>query len=79
MSRDIINETATLFWSVKESIYKWYGKGGVDFKKDIAIHSITGNMANQGIVHCHFRNETALDVHFLHFNDNYLTWVLTVQ
>ena len=79
MPRGVINETATLFWSIKESIYKWYGRGGVDFKKDIALLSITGEMADQGIVHCMFRNETSLDVHFLHFNDNYLTWVLTGQ
>ena len=71
-----INETATLFWSVKESIYKWNSNAGVDFKKHIAIRSITGD-AGQGIVHCMFNDIIKLDVHFLHFNDNYLTWVLT--
>ena len=71
-----INETATLFWSVKESIYKWNSRAGVDFKKHIAIRSISGD-ANQGIVHCMFNDAVKLEVHFLHFNDNYLTWVLT--
>lgn len=67
---------ATLCWSVKESIYKWWGIGGVDFKKDIVIKTISGD-AGEGIVHCVFKKDRELHVHFLHFNDNYLTWVLT--
>ena len=66
----------TLCWSVKEAVYKWWGAGGVDFKKDIFIKGISGT-ADLGLVHCVFKNDTLLDVHFLHFNDNYLTWVLT--
>jgi phosphopantetheinyl transferase len=27
----------TLLWSAKESIFKWYGKGSVDFRRDINI------------------------------------------
>ena len=68
----------TLCWSVKEAVYKWWGIGGVDFKKDIVIKSISGD-ADQGIVNCVFKNNTKLNVHFLHFNDNYLTWVLTAN
>jgi len=66
----------TLCWSVKEAVYKWWGVGGVDFKKDIIIRSVSGT-ADQGSVHCIFKNDTLLDVHFLHIGDNYLTWVLT--
>ena len=76
MPRGAIAETATLFWSVKESIYKWNSRAGVDFKKHIAIQSITGD-PNEGMVHCVFNDDIKLDVHFLHFNDNYLTWMLT--
>ncbi len=69
---------ATLCWSVKESVYKWWGNGGVDFKKDIVIITISGD-AGEGIVHCVFKDDRELNVHFLHFNDNYLTWVLTAH
>ena len=31
----------TLFWNCKEAVYKWYGKGGVDFKNHIHITAIT--------------------------------------
>jgi phosphopantetheinyl transferase len=66
----------TLCWSVKESVFKWWGRGEVDFKKDIVLTSITGS-AEQGIVHCIFRNKFELDIHYLFFNNNFLTWVLT--
>ncbi len=76
LQKDSIEKTATLFWSVKESIYKWQGKDGVDFKKHIHIEKISGD-ESQGTVHCHFKETTALHVHYLFFNNNYLTWVLT--
>ncbi len=66
----------TLYWSVKESVFKWWGKGAVDFKDDISIRSIQGD-TGQGTVHCIFRNEFVLDVQYLFFNNNFLTWVLT--
>jgi hypothetical protein len=76
MPRGTIQQTATLFWSVKESVYKWQGTGGTDFKKHIRIEKITGN-PDEGIVHCLFKNKIPLQVHYLFFNNNYLTWVLS--
>jgi phosphopantetheinyl transferase len=66
----------TLCWSVKESVFKWWGSGAVDFKDDIVIKSITG-LPEQGIVRCIFKNEFVLDVHYLFFHSNFLTWVMT--
>jgi phosphopantetheinyl transferase len=66
----------TLCWSVKESVFKWWGKGSVDFKRGIVLKTITG-LPEQGIIHCVFKNETELNVHYLFFNNNFLTWVLT--
>lgn len=66
----------TLCWSVKESVYKWWGRGSVDFKRSIVLKSITGDKS-EGWVHCLFKNETALVIHYLAFNNNFLTWVLT--
>jgi 4'-phosphopantetheinyl transferase superfamily len=71
-----ITQRLTLHWSVKESVYKWWGSMAVDFKKHIAIKSISGDM-NEGIVHCIFKKETDLNVHYLFFNNNFLTWVLS--
>lgn len=66
----------TLFWSIKESVFKWWGRGGVDFKDDIVINAIHGQ-PKQGYVHCIFNNEYVLRIDFLYINDNFLTWVIT--
>jgi phosphopantetheinyl transferase len=71
-----LQQTATLFWSVKESIYKWQGTGGTDFKKHIRIEKFTGHL-EAGIVYCLFKNNIPLQVHYLFFNGNFLTWVLS--
>ncbi|MBP6022092.1 4'-phosphopantetheinyl transferase family protein [Ferruginibacter sp.] len=73
-----INTTATLLWSVKESVYKWKGSGGVDFIKHINIQSIEEKQ-DEGVVHCLFNKEIPLLVHYLHFNNNFLTWLLTLH
>lgn len=69
-------ECLTLFWCVKESVYKWWGKGSVDFKRSIILKTIKGDKT-EGVVHCLFKNETELAIHYLYFNNNFLTWVLT--
>ncbi|MGC4102535.1 4'-phosphopantetheinyl transferase family protein [Ferruginibacter sp.] len=76
MPRGAIEKTATLFWSVKESIYKWQGTGGTDFKEHIRIEKFTGQL-DEGVVHCIFNNSISLKVHYLFFNGNFLTWVLS--
>jgi len=76
LPRGAIEKTATLFWSVKESVYKWQGTGGTDFKEHIRIQKFTGNL-DEGIVYCLFKHSVTLQVHYLFFNDNFLTWVLT--
>lgn len=73
---DAITDWATLCWCVKESIFKWVGKGEVDFKRDIRIKRFSGD-EQQGLVFCSFRDQFELEVHYLLFNDHYLTWVVT--
>ena len=34
---------STLFWSLKETMFKWWGKGGVDFSKEIQIIKFENN------------------------------------
>jgi phosphopantetheinyl transferase len=76
MPGNAIKKAATLFWSVKESVYKWQGTGGTDFKKHIRIKKYGGNL-DEGIVYCLFKGVTPLQVHYLFFNNNFLTWVLS--
>ncbi|MEI8060558.1 MAG: 4'-phosphopantetheinyl transferase superfamily protein [Ferruginibacter sp.] len=71
-------KTATLFWCVKEAVYKWKGLGGVDFIRHINIVEVTDKQG-EGVVQCFFNNELPLQVHYLSFNNNFLTWVLTLH
>jgi phosphopantetheinyl transferase len=31
---------ATMIWSAKEAAFKWYGKGGVDFRNDMPVQAV---------------------------------------
>lgn len=70
------DQCLTLCWSVKESVFKWWGKGSVDFKRGMVLQSVQGDHT-EGRVRCLFKNGTELLIHYLSFNDNFLTWVLT--
>ena len=72
------DQCLTLCWSVKESVFKWWGKGSVDFKRGMVLQSVRGDHT-EGKLHCLFKNETELVVHYLSFNNNFLTWVLTAH
>lgn len=67
----------TLFWSVKETVFKWYGNGEVDFKKHINI--IQANVAlNTEAIVCEFlKNEkVSLNINYTFFSDTCLAWII---
>ena len=68
----------TAAWSIKESLFKWYGNSAVDFKEHIYIEKIS-LQDNEGIAFCQFSKDILikLPVHFLFFNNNCISWVLT--
>lgn len=68
----------TILWSAKESLFKWFGNGEVDFKQHMQIHSINGNMLEGQLV-CTFRKKffSELIVRYLLFDDLVLAWVVT--
>jgi len=72
------NSMLTAAWSIKESLYKWYGDGEVDFKEHLHIDEIILT-ENNGIAHCNvLKNDRhKLQVHFLFFNHNCISWVLS--
>jgi len=67
----------TLLWSCKEAVYKWYGRGGVDFKNHIVIKEISIS-DDQGMVTCAFMKdqEARLDISCHLFHDLCLAWVV---
>lgn len=66
----------TLLWSVKESVYKWYGLGGLDFKEHICIQNIRKKNDTHFDVHV-LCKENVLVVEGICFPTFCLTWVLT--
>lgn len=70
------DQMLTLLWSCKEAVYKWHGKGGVDFKSHIVIKNITINTTD-GMVECRFMKEMQmnLNIYFRLFQNLCLAWV----
>ena len=65
-------EKATLIWCLKEAIYKWHQKGGVDFIKDIIITKFLAK--KHGKVIASFRKKE-LNLNYLKINNHYLVYV----
>lgn len=65
----------TLFWSAKESVYKWYGLGGIDFSDQIVFSSIQTTVP--GTIGCRFLKNlpVSLEVNFRVFDTLCLSFV----
>ena len=70
------NRFLTLCWSAKEAIYKWYGKGRVDFKSNIILDRLS-RQNNQGLLEAHFEKgkRTDLKVEYRFFENLCVAWV----
>ena len=68
----------TLLWCCKEAVFKWYGSGGVDFKKNINLLINTIDI-EKGILKCEFNKEVKimLDIQFTFFEGLCLAWVVS--
>ena len=65
-------EKSTLIWCIKEAIYKWYQKGGVDFIKDIIITEFIAE--EHGKIMAYFRKKE-LNLNYIKINNHYLVYV----
>jgi len=65
----------TSLWSAKESVFKWYGDGGVDFKENILLKK--QHQGNETI-DCFFtKNQQQLSIHYQLFDHLVLAWVMS--
>lgn len=63
----------TLLWSAKESVFKWYGDGGVDFREHIQLKRQHDGTET---IDCFFsKNNLELIVHYRQFEHLVLAWV----
>lgn len=66
---------ATLLWSAKESVFKWDGNGGVDFRKQIQLKKM--HEGNE-VIDCFFsKTNTELSIHYRQFEHLVLAWVMS--
>ena len=66
---------STLLWSAKESVFKWYGNGGVDFRKEIQLKE--QHEGTDRIDSFFSKNNTALTIHYRQFDHLVLAWVVS--
>jgi phosphopantetheinyl transferase len=66
---------STLLWSAKESVFKWHGNGGVDFRKEIQLKK--QHEGNETIESFFSKNDTELTVHYRQFEHLMLAWVVS--
>ncbi len=65
---------STLLWSAKESVFKWYGGGAVDFRH-IRLFNLN---EEQKTIDCSFiKNGSALVIHYRLFDGLVLAWVVS--
>ena len=66
---------STLLWSAKESVFKWHGNGGVDFRKEIQLKK--QHEGNETIESFFSKNNTELIINYRHFEHLVLAWVMS--
>ena len=66
---------ATLLWSAKESVFKWYGNGGVDFRKEIQLKK--QHEENETINSFFSKSSSELNIHYRQFDHLVLAWVMS--
>lgn len=72
-------QAETLFWSVKETLFKWHGDGGLDFREHMRILGF--NYGGNGVIPCSFKAEPKMEVevHYRLFGDLCLSYAATRQ
>jgi 4'-phosphopantetheinyl transferase EntD len=68
----------TVLWSAKESLFKWYSLGGVDFKENMQLNNFIQKQNDSLLLPFMFKkNEPVLlNIHAKIFNEIVLNWVL---
>jgi phosphopantetheinyl transferase len=70
-----LNVLLTLLWSCKESVFKWYGDGKVDFREHINLIKQDGATDT---IHCLFtKNQSSLSIQYRKLDHLILAWVVS--
>lgn len=71
------DQLSTLFWSAKEAIYKWHGRGALSFKNNMKLKELFFEK-EQGFINAQFIKEeiTDLKIEFRFFGELCLVWIV---
>ena len=71
------HKVLTLFWSSKEAIYKWYGKGALSFKRNMGMDELFFEN-EEGFINAHFIKDERINlkIEFRFFDKLCLAWVI---
>lgn len=74
---DQLVKMGTLFWSVKEAMFKWYSHGEIDFIEHLHIRGLNEAHENTGTVSAQFtlHQSMAMTLPYRFWDDLVLTWV----
>jgi 4'-phosphopantetheinyl transferase EntD len=77
-STDQLVKMGTLFWSVKEAMFKWYSHGEIDFREHLHITGLLAEDEEKGRVEGLFsRFQTiSMELPYRFWEDLVLTWVV---
>ena len=68
----------TVLWSAKEAIFKWWGRGDIDFSEAMQIQPF--ELKESGIMHAKFKKDTfqtALELNYKIMDQMSLVWVVS--
>ena len=71
-------ELLTVLWSAKEAMFKWWGRGDIDFSEAMQIQSF--ELKESGVMHASFKKDnfkTALELNYKIINQMSLVWLIT--
>lgn len=66
-------DALTLLWSAKESVFKWYGDGAVEFREH--IHLLDKDVSTETIYCLFSKNNSQLEIRYKLFDQLVLAWI----
>ncbi len=80
MTETDVVKRLTLAWSAKESIFKWYGLGEMDFKNNMFLNHISAKGETGNIEAFFVKNDSiGLCLYYQFFQGLVLSWLATVK
>ena len=73
------SQLLTILWSAKESLFKWYSLGGVDFKENMQLNNMIQKQNDSFILPFVFNKEISVQLNIISkiFDEIVLSWVIT--